>query len=125
MSEEKIKFSFEYYDTAENGKYCISCWRPELIKKSLKRLKEINAKSFHQLLRESRVLHTHEVDWKKTIGLTGFPDRRANNMSPFQFALLGINNGRARVFGAYSTNIFYIVWFDLNHTICPTKLKNT
>ncbi len=121
----KIKFSFEYYDNSKNCKYCISCWDSEKIKESLGRLKEINAKSYDELSQASRTYHFHQVNWKQSIEQNGFPDKRIKDMPHFQFALLGINYGLARVFGAYSTGTFYIVWFDLNHIICPTKLRNT
>lgn len=128
MSEdEKIKFSFEYYDDRPNAEYCISCWSPERIKKSLHRLKDINTKSSKELSngRNREVYHFKEVDWEKTKEPNGFPNRRANEMTPFHFALLGVNNQFARVYGAFSSGIFYIIWFDLNHKIWPTKLKNT
>jgi len=75
--DENIKFSFEYYDI-ETDKYCISCWSKKQIKEALKRLKEINAKSFNELhCRQGRVLHFGEVDWKQTAEPNGFPDKRA------------------------------------------------
>ncbi len=121
---EKIKFSFEYYDTNSTD-YCISCWSKEQIRKSLKRLKEINEKSFKELLRSRRVYHFREVNWEKTTKPEGFDDTRVKKMAAFHFALLGINKQLARVYGAYSLGIFYIIWFDLDHKIWPTPLKNT
>ena len=120
-----IVFSFEYYDTT-NDKYCLSSWAPEQIKKALKRLKEINTKSFNELLHQgSRVYHFGEVIWEKTVKKVGFPDSRVSKFSAFHFALLGVNQQRARVYGAYNEGVFYIVWFDLNHEIWPTFLKHT
>lgn len=120
---EKIKFSFEFYDCS--GRYCMSVWSPQEIKKALERLKDINTKSFNDLSRGRSVYHFGEVDWDRTIEKNGFPDQRIKSLPSFHFALLGVNNQLARVYGAYSTGIFYIVWFDLKHTIWPTSKKNT
>ena len=120
----KIKFSFEYYDTVRPD-YCISSWEEEKIKKALGRLKEVNAKSFNELRQDRRVYHFGEVDWIKTTEKGGFNNRGLANLSPFHFALLGVNGQLTRVYGAYSAGIFYIVWFDLEHKIWPTLLKNT
>lgn len=122
---EKIKFSFEYYDTSDQP-YCISEWQQkEQIKEALKRLKEINNKSFDELRRDRRVYHFEQVNWDKTTKKSGFPDSRANTLSAFHFSLLGVNGQKTRVFGAYYRDTFYIVWFDLNHEIWPSFLKNT
>ncbi len=123
---DKIKFSFEYYDT-RSDKYCISCWGKERIKKSLERLRDINTKSFLDLSngRNREVYHFAQVIWEKTIQKNGFPDLRVKNMAPFHFALLGVNEQKARVYGVYSSGTFYFIWFDLIYTIWPIKLKNT
>lgn len=124
LSSEKIKFSFEYYDCS--GKYCLSNWSTDKIKKSLERLKNINTKSLKELTspNNSRVYHFSEVIWEKTEEPNGFPDGRVKNLSHFHFALLGVNKQLARVYGAYYLGTFYIIWFDLNHDIWPTPQKN-
>jgi len=71
------------------------------------------------------VYHFAEVDWACTTERSGFPEDAANQMSAFHFALLGVNGQCARVYGAYSENTFYIVWFDRNHEIWPTPLRHT
>lgn len=120
----KIKFSFEYYDTTRSD-YCISSWEEERIKKTLERLKEVNAKSFNELRKDRRVFHFEEIDWSKTTERGGFNNSNLVLLPAFHFALLGVNNQLARVYGAYSAGIFYIVWFDLEHKIWPSPLKNT
>lgn len=123
---EKIKFSFEYYDASENTKYCLSDWSKEQIKEALSRLKDINTKTFKELNTFGRrVYHFGEVYWERTVEKSGFPDPRLKYLSPFHFALLGVNGQLTRVYGAYSSGTFYIVWFDLNHEIWPSTLKNT
>jgi hypothetical protein len=124
ISDQKIKFSFEFYDTGCDD-YCLSKWGKDQILETLKRLREINQKTYFDLKREEYTFHFRPVDWEKTIKKTGFPYREANNLDAYHFALLGVNNKLARVFGAYSNNVFYIIWFDLNHEIWPSQLKNT
>lgn len=124
VENEKIKFSFEFYDLSRED-YCISHWQQAQIKEAIKRLRDINCKTFNKLRAQHRVLHFGEVYWEKTIEKNGFPDPRVKNMNAFHFALLGVNSQLARVYGAYSKGTFYIVWFDLNHSIWPTPLRNT
>ena len=123
FAKEKLKFSFEFYDT-DNDEYCLSTWDKEQTGKALECLKDISTKSYDDLSRGRKTYHFGEVAWEKTIKKRGFPDARANNLPPFHFALVGVN-GRARVYGAFSTGIFYIIWFDLEHLIWPTPLRGT
>lgn len=123
-NNEKLKFSFEYYDVVSD-KYCLSKWNQSQIRSAILRLQEICTKSFNRLRQERRVYHFGEVDWSQTIEKQGFPNTTINSLSPFHFALLGVNGQMTRVYGAYSSGIFYIVWFDLDHKIWPTPLKNT
>lgn len=125
MNNQELVFSFKHYDTSSNTPYCLSEWAQTQIKDALTRLGEINKKSFSELLQQSRIYRFHEVDWSKTTQPTGFPGTALDQLSPFQFELLGVNSGKARVFGAYQNGIFYIVWFDLNHKIWPSLLKHT
>ena len=119
----KLRFSFEYYDST--SKYCLSSCTGEQVKKTLSRLKDINSKTLNELRRERWVYHFNEVIWENTKEKGGFPDSRLSKLPAFHFALLGVNQQLARVFGAYSQDTFYIVWFDLNHKIYPSPLKNT
>ena len=123
-SQKKLVFSFEYYDTCSD-KYCLSKFNSSDISTVTKRLQQLNSKTLREIFSQGKVLHFHEVDWNKTIKKNGFPNSMANRMSPFQFSLNGINNQKARVYGAYGSEVFYIVWFDLNHEIWPSFKKNT
>ncbi len=123
-SKKKIKFSFEYYDAGHKD-YCLSNWSNDQILKTLKRLKDINLKNYHELIQGSRVYHFHEIHWEQTIHKSGFTNSAVNKLDPYQFALLSVNKQLARVFGAYYQDTFYIVWFDLNHEIWPVFPKGT
>lgn len=120
----QIKFSFEFYDT-NNDEYCLSQFSAEQVKLTMQRLKEMNAKTFNELMQQRKVLHFGEVYWEKTIKPSGFEQVGLDTLDPFHFALLGVNGQLARVYGAYAAGIFYVVWFDLNHAIWPTPLRNT
>lgn len=121
-SSEKLRFSFEYYDTG--GKYCLSAWDKKFVLGALKGLKEVSAKN-HAEVSQANPFRLHEVDWNETVEKKGFPTIKMNTLPSFQFALPGVNNQQARVFGGYSKNIFFIVWFDLNHAVWPVGKKNT
>ena len=125
MTQEEIAFSFKYYDSSAGTPYCLSRWAEPQIKAALRRLGEINTKSLIDLKQQRRVYHFFEVDWAKTTKPNGFPDRNLDRLQAFHFALLGVNGQKARVFGAYQNDVFYIVWFDLNHEIWPSALRNT
>ena len=121
--EKRIKFSFRFYDISQNN-YCISKWEQDKIAKALGRLQEISDKTYSELYRDKSTYHFHSVDWSQT-RKDGFPSNGANSLEPFQFTLLGVNGQKARVYGALSQNTFYIVWFDVDHKICPTLKKHT
>lgn len=121
---KKITFSFEYYDTSCDD-YCLSGFTKEQVKKSITRLQDISSKTFNEMQRCRNVYHFYEVIWEQTTKKKGFPNPKANELSAFHFALLGVNQQLARVYGAYSSGVFYLVWFDLNHEIWPTALKHT
>lgn len=125
MIDDKMKFSLEFYDD-NDCEYCISKWDNEnFIRKAMIGLKEFNKRTINDLNRDKRTFNFHPVDWSKTIKKNGFPDKKINQLDAYQFSLIGVNNQQARVFGAISKSVFYIVWFDLNHEICPVYKKNT
>jgi hypothetical protein len=123
LPKTNLKFSFEFYDIIQN-KYCLSKWSEKDISTTLKRLKEVCEKNFQELFKDRSTYHFHSIDWTQTTE-RGFPNTKIQNLEPFQFALLGVNNQKARVYGAYADNTFFIVWFDLNHEICPSFKKHT
>ena len=123
-SNSQLSFSFEFYDTTDDA-YCLSKFSSDQVKLSMKRLKEVSAKTFNEMQRQKAVLHFGEVIWSKTIKPNGFEQPALEGLEPFHFALLGVNGQLTRVFGAYGSNVFYVVWFDLEHKIWPSKLRNT
>ena len=124
LKRGKLKFSFEYYDK-NSTEYCLSTWDPTQIKNTLYRLQDVCTKTYDDLRREGRVYHFGEVVWEKTIKPTGFPCSAINKLPAFHFSLIGVNGQLARVYGAFQADIFYIVWFDLEHKIWPTFKHNT
>jgi len=122
-TDDSIKFSFKFYDTSCKD-FCLSRWGENYIALSLERLQDISRKKFCEL-GKGNSYHFHEVRWEQTTKKSGFPIKDANYLNAFQFSLAGINNQKARVFGAYANNTFYIIWFDLEHEIWPSFKKNT
>ena len=123
QTPQKLAFSFQFYDDRDESKYCLSAWEQTEIKMALKRLKEISALNHNEMQQRSRVLHFHAVDWSQA-SETKFPNG-APSKEAYQFSLQGINGQKARVFGAYYQGVFHIVWFDREHSVWPTELKNT
>jgi|SRR6185436_8144090 len=121
--DETLKFSFRCYD--ESGRYCLSKWEKSDVLTVLKRLKDLNTKTYNELQRNRSVYHFHAVNWEITTEKKGYSDVFLKNKEPFQIALVGINNQKARLYGAFERNTFYIVWFDFDHTITPSTLKHT
>ncbi len=119
-----LRFSFEFYDTSQD-KYCLSHFTPDQVRETLARLKQVNENTLNELRQKKMVYHFHSVDWSTTTEPGGFPDRRLDELEPFQFALLNVNQQRARVYGAISGDTFFIVWFDLHHQITPSYKKHT
>lgn len=124
INDKDLKFSFKYYDTQCND-FCISTWGKDKISATLKALQDINNKTYSDLLQGSAVYHFHQVYWEQTTKKQGFPSVQANQFDAFQFALIGVNGQKARVYGALAKSTFYVVWFDLEHNIWPSFKKHT
>jgi len=124
LPPQKIRFSFEHYDI-ESDRYCLSKATQDEVRKALVRLSEISAMTLRELMAQRRVFHAGEVIWEKTQEPSGFPHDDLNHLEPFHFALLSVRSQKTRVFGAFDGEMFYIVWFDLNHEIWPSALKHT
>lgn len=119
-----VQFSFLHYDL-ERTEYCFSLGEIHDIRRSLEVFKDYNGKTWIELLRDRSTLHLHEVDWSATKEPKGFQNQAIEEAAAFQFALIGVNNQKARVFGIFEDPVFYIVWIDWNHQIQPSKKKNT
>lgn len=120
-AKRKLKFSFEHYD-AGNKKHCISYWTNSQTLIALERLKEVNANNYYELVQKQTVYHFHQVDWSQTIYKKGFPNPKLKGLPNFQFALLSVNEQKTRVYGAFYQDTFFIVWFDFDHLIRPTRI---
>lgn len=123
-AELKVSFSFAFYDT-DDDTYCLSQFSNDQVKKAMGRLKDISGKTFNELQQQKKVLHFGQVFWDRTIKPNGFENSVLDDLDPFHFSLLGVNGQLTRVYGAYANGVFFIVWFDLDHKIWPTPLRNT
>jgi hypothetical protein len=124
LARGKLKLSFEYYDKS-TSEYCLSSWEPTQIRSTLHRLQDICTKTYNDLQKDSRVYHFGEVVWERTIMPHGFPNPSVNRLPAFHFSLIGVNGQLARVYGAFQADVFYIVWFDLEHKIWPVAKQYT
>lgn len=123
---KNLTFSFQYYDTDKGNEFCLADWDKEDIRFTLARLKEICSKTIQEIMRGAGTYHFYETNWGKSpIFPNGFSARALNDLPPFHFSIVGLNHNKARVFGALSGLTFYIVWFDFEHEIIPSALKNT
>jgi hypothetical protein len=120
----RLRFSFEHYDTTSD-RYCLSRFSSDEVRSTLGRLSEVNKLTYNEIRQKGRVYHFHDVDWSRTSERGGFPNEALAGLEAFQFAILGVNNQRARVYGALYENTFYIVWFDRDHVITPSAKKGT
>jgi len=74
-----------------------------------------------------KTYHFYPTNWSSTAYKDGFPGPldALNALEPFHFGIVGLNNQRARIFGALSGSTFYIAWFDYEHDIIPVALSHT
>ena len=120
---QKLKFSFEYY--AFDPSWCFSKLDSNALHQAIVRLKELSQKTHSDIIRERFVLHWHEIDWQKTTRKDGFGISAVQNLEHYQVALLGVNGQLCRLHGAYSENVFYVVWVDPSHELQISNLKGT
>lgn len=121
--EAGLHFSFRYYDLSCSD-YCISRWNERQIRRTLEILKDVSSRTYEDLWRDRRVYHFAEVIWQRTTKPLGYEELGIENLPAFHLGLLGVNGQKARLYGAYSTGVFYAIWFDLNHEIWPSPLRS-
>ena len=89
----------------------------------LEKLGHWEKKTWAQVLSDDPT-HQHDVEVPKLV--KDARDRLAainleDYDSLFRFQL----SGRERLWGIRQENIFYLLWWDPNHQVCPSTLRNT
>ena len=115
-----ISFSFKYYQQNHRK---FSCAEKEIfywltLLERLKALCSLNAQEL--LVNRSSTLRCHPIKWRDTSepGF-GLPNEEQLVDTPYQFSVS--SNEHGRVHGFFIDEIFYIVWLDPDHLLCPTK----
>ncbi len=112
-----LKFSFKYLDTS-NEKFPMIPADDSHINDLFTRLKhvcDIDIGKFHS----SHTLHSHPIDWNdKNLTEKSFPFKNDQlNDKAWQFAI----NSKTRIHGALVNDVFFVVWFDPDHLLDPSK----
>lgn len=115
-----LHFSFKYFDIYHK-KFSIEKCQPENFIKFIERLKgicQLNLNEFRQLY-SNKSIRAHLIKWHETTEPHGFQCFNSNDQlkdSPcFQFSITANKHGR--VMGFLVSNIFHIVWFDVEHLL--------
>ena len=115
----KARVSFEYYKSGD--KYCLSNFNKEQIISFLDCLRKLTERTWQQMLEGT------SKDSAKKTGLNCTPYTRSDlanpgiwpkQLSPDISTLFGVRaTQRRRVFGVRIQSVFYVLWFDEDHSI--------
>lgn len=119
-SNEKLLFSFRFFDRSpkefnigQTSKVCDG-WFITLIDI----LKDVSNLTRNQLVVEQRQHYdAHNHDWDKLSLRYPFDNEFLEQVECLQFR---ISQGRGRVHGFITGNLFYIVWLDPHHNLYPS-----
>jgi hypothetical protein len=118
IKDEYVNFSFKYLDSS-NEKFKFDDKDCNYYTKLIMRIKDVSAMRALDLKSDrSKTLKCHSIDWNhKKITETSFniPGEDKIVSNPFQFALS--KNEHGRVHGFFIGNVFFIRWFDPNHSL--------
>lgn len=117
-----ISFSFKYLDF-NNEKFNIEKTSENYFISVVEKLKNLSTFNKKELLNNhSKALRFHQIDFKDdsvSEDFFGIPKEDEIVDIPYQFQIS--SNEHGRVHGFFINNIFYIVWFDRNHNLYPSK----
>lgn len=114
-----LEFSFKYLDVT-NQKFSLERCSPEFLKALLESIQVHSNAPVSTFVEQNNKENRHMNDWPLTTEPDGFstldPDQLAYN-DVWQFA--PIPKQRWRVHGLLIENVFYVVWLDPDHLLCP------
>lgn len=108
------------------------CWKVEhedfVSKSILKKLKDFEGMTWQEIDSASggktKGTNNHFISFKEMIKDA---QNRARELKLLEYEeLYSLRlGGRNRLYGILNNGIFYIVWYDYDHSICPSTKKNT
>lgn len=115
-ADDGVKFSYKYLDI-DHEKFCLNSKETPYFLKVLNRLKDLcQMPCLHLKTAYSKTLRNHYIEWKDVSeSCFGIPNEEEIVDKPFQFSISQGEHGR--VIGFFIENVFYIVWFDHNHSL--------
>jgi len=118
IQDEKVCFNFK--DLYRNhSKFRYDDKLPPYFCKLLERLKDLSTMTREELIgSRSKSIRFNSIDFRlPSVSEDGFGLSEDANDSAFEFSLSANEHGR--VHGYFIANIFYIVWLDPEHRLCP------
>ena len=121
LRPQKVRFSFEFLDFT-NDKFHHSRCADGYFEHFCERLKNVSSLVVTEFCRNhsyQRVLHSHAIDFGRTTERQGFltvrPERWEGRAWQFSITV----NEHGRVHGFIDGDVFYVVWIDPDHLLCP------
>lgn len=121
LSNERIAYSYKYLDL-NHKKFNLESSEIDKgyfikLKERFKKLSDINYKEFTSG-KYTHSCHSHDIKWEKTTEINfGISGEEQIVDIPWQFSISV--NEYGRVHGFFIDNIFFIVWLDYYHRLCP------
>jgi len=115
----KLLFSFKYFDSSDS-EICPPSFSEGYTQILMGRLKDLSAWTALELTSSrSSAIRCHPHNWEKTSRPKGFHHlpEHLQSCSGWQFQLS--SNEHGRVHGFFIGKIFYVIWLDRDHKLCP------
>jgi hypothetical protein len=120
---QPVSVSFRYI--AAGAEHCLSKCIEDDVREVMDCLRQLTTLTWMQVLQTAG-----KGENKAGLAYTPYGDdslkgvSRPQNLSP-EIRIAGIRaSQRVRVFGAYRDHVFYLLWFDKDHSIVPYRHKN-
>lgn len=111
---ENPSFRFKYVD---KSRWCLSDWQSKELDDLIQALKKIENYTWEQIRRQGSKTKGGSVGTGYKI-INNPPPLPADISEDVTFSEMRVCQ-RKRIFGFRSGSIYYIVWFDRDHSVCP------
>ncbi len=98
-----------------------SLFKSDFFNEILPKLIDFERRTWGDIISDKK--HNHDID---TCDLIKEAQDRLIKLKIFYDSLFSLHlTGRLRLFGYIEDGIYYIIWYDKNHEICPSHKKHT
>lgn len=116
--EGRITFSFALFDGVDT-EVCAELFPDGYTRKLMERMQAVSQMTATEFRSAGRALRSHTHVWQGTSRPDGFErlNEQLTDYPGWQFCLSANEHGR--VHGIMISDVFYVIWLDVNHALYP------